>query len=58
VVREAFGRTTPISGLSDQLIDVILQQIRFNREYGTILQSDVWTHDQATPRREIFVQAG
>ena len=58
VVREALGRTTPLSGLSDQSIDVILQQLRFNREHGTILQSDVWTRDPAAPRREMFVQVG
>ena len=58
VVQEALGRTTPISGLSDQALDTILQQIRFNREHGTILKSDVWVQDAATPRREMFVQVG
>jgi ABC-type nitrate/sulfonate/bicarbonate transport system substrate-binding protein len=58
VVGEAFSRTTPLSGLSDQNVDAILQQLRFNREHGTILQSDVWLQDPATPRRDIFVQAG
>jgi ABC-type nitrate/sulfonate/bicarbonate transport system substrate-binding protein len=56
-VREALGRTTPLSGLSDQSIEVILRQIRFNREHGTILQSDVWANDPGRARREIFVQA-
>ena len=58
VVREALSRTTPISGLSDQAIETMLQQLRFNREHGTILKSDVWTQDPATPRREMFVQVG
>jgi ABC-type nitrate/sulfonate/bicarbonate transport system substrate-binding protein len=58
VVREALGQTTPLSGLSDALKDTILQQLRFNREHGTILQSDVWTQDPATPRRELFAQDG
>ncbi|MCC7368710.1 MAG: ABC transporter substrate-binding protein [Chloroflexi bacterium] len=58
VVREAYGRTTPLSGLADQDIEAILQQLQFNREHGTILQSDVWTQDPATARREIFVQTG
>jgi ABC-type nitrate/sulfonate/bicarbonate transport system substrate-binding protein len=58
VVREALGRTTPLSGLSDQAIDTILQQLRFNREHGTILQSDVWTQDLTRVRREMFVQPG
>lgn len=58
VVREALSRTMPLSGLSDQSIDVILQQLRFNREHRTILQSDVWTQDPATPRREMFVTSG
>jgi ABC-type nitrate/sulfonate/bicarbonate transport system substrate-binding protein len=58
VVREALGRTTPLSGLSDRSIDTILQQLRFNREHGTILQSDVWTQDPAAPRRDMFVQPG
>jgi len=58
VVTEALGRTTPLSGLSDQSIDVILQQLQFNREHGTILQSDVWTRDPETARRELFVQVG
>jgi ABC-type nitrate/sulfonate/bicarbonate transport system substrate-binding protein len=58
VVSEALGRTTPLSGLSDQSMDVILQQLQFNREHGTILQSDIWTNDRGRVRREIFVQAG
>ena len=48
--------TTPLAGFSDLDIDTILQQIQFNREHGTILQSDVWLQDSATPRGEMFVQ--
>jgi ABC-type nitrate/sulfonate/bicarbonate transport system substrate-binding protein len=55
-VREALGRTTPLSGLADQSIDVILQQIRFSREHGSILQSDIWIDNPDKARREMFVQ--
>jgi ABC-type nitrate/sulfonate/bicarbonate transport system substrate-binding protein len=58
VAREALGRTTPLSGLSDQNVEVILQQLQFNREHGTILQSDVWINDPGRARRDIFVHAG
>jgi NitT/TauT family transport system substrate-binding protein len=58
VVKEALSRTTPLSGLSDQNVDAILQQLQFNREHGTILQSDVWSRDPDKARREMFVQAG
>ena len=49
VVREALGRTAPLSGLTDQSIEIILQQIRFSREHGSILQSDVWINDPIWP---------
>jgi ABC-type nitrate/sulfonate/bicarbonate transport system substrate-binding protein len=58
VVKEALSRTTPISGLSEQSVDTILQQVQFNREHGTILQSDIWSQDPARVRREMFVQVG
>jgi ABC-type nitrate/sulfonate/bicarbonate transport system substrate-binding protein len=58
VVREALGWTTPLSGLPDQSIDIILQQLQFNREHGTILQSDVWSQNPDKARRELFVQIG
>ncbi len=58
VVREALSRTTPLSGLPDPSIDVILQQLQFNREHGTIRQTDVWSQDPAKVRREMFVQFG
>ena len=56
VVREALSRTTPLSGLTEQATTTILQQIQFNRQHGTILQSDVWTEDPARPQREMFVR--
>ena len=56
VVREALGRTTPLAGLSEQSIATILQQLQFNRQHGTILQSDVWTQDPARAQREMFVK--
>jgi hypothetical protein len=58
VVQEALGRTAPLSGLPDDSVDAILQQLRFNRQYGTILRSDVWTEDPARARRELFVRGG
>jgi ABC-type nitrate/sulfonate/bicarbonate transport system substrate-binding protein len=58
VVREALSRTTPLSGLSDENVDVILRQLQFNREHGTILQSDVWMNDPDKARREMFAQVG
>ena len=57
VVREALGRTTPLSGLPDRSIDTILQQLQFNREHGTILQSDVWSQNPGKVRQELFVQS-
>jgi ABC-type nitrate/sulfonate/bicarbonate transport system substrate-binding protein len=56
VVTEALGRTTPLAGLTDESVDIVLKQLQFNREHGTILQSDVWAQDPAKARREIFVQ--
>jgi ABC-type nitrate/sulfonate/bicarbonate transport system substrate-binding protein len=58
VVQEALGRTTPLFGLRDESIDTILQQLRFNRQYGTILQSDVWLGDSANIRNDLFVKVG
>ncbi|HEX2184543.1 MAG TPA: PhnD/SsuA/transferrin family substrate-binding protein [Chloroflexota bacterium] len=56
VVQEALSRTTPLSGLPEDAMEAILQQLHFNRRYGTILQSDVWTQDPAKARRELFVK--
>jgi NitT/TauT family transport system substrate-binding protein len=55
VVEDALGRTTPLSGLGDQAIDTILEQLRFDRQFGTLLQTDVWTEDPARARGELFV---
>src|SRR5215207_6021995 len=55
VVADAFGSTTPLFGLSAQTIDTTLQQLSFNRQYGTILQSDVWTRDPERVKRDMFV---
>jgi ABC-type nitrate/sulfonate/bicarbonate transport system substrate-binding protein len=54
VVADALGDTTPLSGLSQQAVDTMLQQLAFNRQYGTILQSDVWTQDTERAKRELF----
>jgi ABC-type nitrate/sulfonate/bicarbonate transport system substrate-binding protein len=54
IIEEAFGRTSPLAGLDNQLIDTFLAQLRFNREYGTALQTDVWTQDAARVRNELF----
>jgi ABC-type nitrate/sulfonate/bicarbonate transport system substrate-binding protein len=58
VVQEALGRTTPLFGLRDETISTILQQLDFNRQYGTILESDVWSGDTAKIRNELFVRVG
>jgi ABC-type nitrate/sulfonate/bicarbonate transport system substrate-binding protein len=58
VVREALGRTTPLFGLRDETIGTILDQLAFNRQNGTILQSDAWSGDTAQLRHELFVQVG
>jgi ABC-type nitrate/sulfonate/bicarbonate transport system substrate-binding protein len=55
IIAEAFGRTSPLAGLDDQQIETFLAQLRFNREYGTALQSDVWTQDAARVRDNLFV---
>jgi ABC-type nitrate/sulfonate/bicarbonate transport system substrate-binding protein len=58
VVQEALGRTTPLSGLRDETVSTILQQLQFNRQHGTILQSDVWMGDTSKLRTELFVLSG
>jgi ABC-type nitrate/sulfonate/bicarbonate transport system substrate-binding protein len=57
VVETAFGRTTPLSGLRDEQVSLIIEQLKFNRQYGTILQSDVW-NDAAKVKSEMFVNVG
>jgi ABC-type nitrate/sulfonate/bicarbonate transport system substrate-binding protein len=54
-VTEALGRTTPLSGLREETVSTILQQLQFNRQYGTILESDAWAGDTAKVRSELFV---
>jgi NitT/TauT family transport system substrate-binding protein len=56
VVKEALSRTTPLSGLPDRSVDTMIQQIQFNRQHGTVLQSDVWAGDPARARSELFVK--
>jgi ABC-type nitrate/sulfonate/bicarbonate transport system substrate-binding protein len=58
VVREALGRTVPLSGLRDETVGTILRQLAFDRQHGTILQSDRWGGDTANLRNELFVQVG
>lgn len=42
VTRTALSRTTPLAGLSKDLQDTILMQLKFNRESGVLLRSDLW----------------
>jgi ABC-type nitrate/sulfonate/bicarbonate transport system substrate-binding protein len=60
VIVEALDRTTPLSGLREETIDTILTQLKFNREFGTILQSDIWTDPAkaAQVKQEMFVKVG
>lgn len=57
VISEALGRTTPLFGLRDETIDTILAQLKFNREHGTILQSNIW-NEPAKLKQEMFVRVG
>jgi NitT/TauT family transport system substrate-binding protein len=50
----AFAGTSPLAGLDDQVIETFLAQLRFNREYGSVLRSDVWTQDPARVREDLF----
>lgn len=45
--------TTPLHGLTDDQIQTMLAQLTLNREYGTILKSDLWL-DPARVRDELF----
>jgi hypothetical protein len=58
VVQEALGRTTPLAGLREETIGTILKQLEFNRQNGTILQSDVWGGDTSKVKSELFVPTG
>lgn len=55
VIRTALGRTEPLSGLDKDLQDTILAQLRFNRESGVLLKSDLWL-DPEKARSELFWQ--
>jgi ABC-type nitrate/sulfonate/bicarbonate transport system substrate-binding protein len=53
VVEAALAKTKPLSGLSDEIVDTTLEQLRFNREHGSILKSDVW-NEPAKLKDELF----
>jgi ABC-type nitrate/sulfonate/bicarbonate transport system substrate-binding protein len=55
VVEAALDKTKPLYGLSDEIIDTMLAQLKFNREHGSILKSDVW-NDPAKLKDELFVR--
>ena len=55
VVELALGKTTPLAGIDDAMIDTMLTQLKFNREFGTLLKSDVWNDPQAV-RDQIFLK--
>lgn len=56
VVEMALGATTPLWGLRSETVDTFLTQMQFNREHGTILQSDVWK-EPAKVKQELFHMA-
>jgi NitT/TauT family transport system substrate-binding protein len=58
VVSEAFSRTSPLAGLTDEMVDTFLTMMRFNREYGSLLQSDVWLHDRERVHTDLFARLG
>ena len=37
--------TTPLAGLDDESMETFFEQLRFDRQFGTLLQSDVWSQD-------------
>lgn len=53
VVEAALDKTKPLYGLNDEIINTTLEQLKFNREHGSILKSDVW-NDPATLKDELF----
>ncbi len=55
VVVRAMSRTTILYGLSDDQMNLIIEQLKFNREHGTILRSDVW-NDAARVKNEFFLK--
>lgn len=42
VISVALQRTVPLAGLTPELKETIAQQLKFNRENGVLLQSDLW----------------
>ena len=55
VIRTALSGTTPLAGLSKDLQDTILMQLRFNRESGVLLKSDLWLNTEEA-RAALFWQ--
>jgi hypothetical protein len=56
IIADAFGRTSPLSGLDNGTVETLLAQMRFDRQYGTLLQSDVWTQDSEWLRLDMFAR--
>lgn len=54
VVELALGQTTPLHGLTDEHIRTMLAQLTLNRQYGTLLKSDLWL-DPAKAREALFL---
>jgi ABC-type nitrate/sulfonate/bicarbonate transport system substrate-binding protein len=40
----------------DGIVETLLAQMRFDRQYGTLLQSDVWTQDSERLRGDMFAR--
>jgi ABC-type nitrate/sulfonate/bicarbonate transport system substrate-binding protein len=55
VVVRAMSRTTILHGLTDDQMNLMIEQLRFNREHGTVLRSDVW-NDAAKVKSEFFLR--
>ncbi len=53
VIRSAMSFQVPMWGLSKDLQDTILEQLRFNREAGVWLKSDIWLEPEKV-RSEFF----
>jgi len=55
VIKTALSRTKPLYGLDKDLQDTILQQLKFNRESGVLLKSDLWLNPEEV-RSALFWQ--
>ena len=55
VVVRAMSRTTILHGLTDDQMNLMIEQLKFNREHGTVLRSDVW-NDAAKVKSEFFLR--